>query len=83
MKQVKATYPLRLPRAAPPCFNSAEQWKEYRALATYTGHDGFTFCTDCTAEYRDKMRSESRCQYPSTVFVKTPMGSIVGQRRRK
>ena len=83
MKQVKALFPLKLPRAAPPCFDSAEQWKEYRALAVYTGHDGFTFCTDCLPEYKEKMRTEGRCQYPSTLFTKTPMGSVVGHRRRK
>lgn len=80
MYQGKATVPLRLPRKAPPCFDSQAQWDEYRRLAQYTAGDGFTYCTDCNAAHKATMQEQGRCKYPGTVFVKRT-GVIVGRRR--
>ena len=77
----KASKPLRLPRVAPACFDSQEQWGRYHVLATISGGNGFTFCEDCTPEYRDKMVAQRRCKFPGTVFTKVNE-VIVGERRK-
>ena len=70
---------LRLPKKAPACFESQEQWNQYRELAVQSARDGFTFCVDCTAEYRDKMKQANRCRYPRTEFEEVA-GVLVGRR---
>jgi len=73
-----------LPVQKPACFDSLFQWNFYRRLASYLRScrklsPRFTYCTDCTPEYRDKMRAERRCKFPGTTFTKIN-GVIVGQR---
>jgi len=65
----KTTKSLHLPRKAPPCFGSLADWQVYRRLALYSAPDGFTFCTDCTQGFKEKMQAQGRCKYPSTTFV--------------
>ena len=78
----KATAPLRLPVAAPPCFASQSDWEIYRKLANYSAGDGFKYCTDCAPEYQREMRKQGRCKFPKTAFVNTPGGSVVGRRKK-
>lgn len=80
MKLGKATAPLRLPRFAPPCFGSQEEWLVYRRLAQYTAGDGWTFCTDCTKAHKEEMQKQGRCRYPATTFAVNG-GVLVGRRR--
>lgn len=55
----------------PPCFDSAEQYREWQKLKRlsyqWQGQQGV--CFDCTPEYKEKMMCEGRCQHPETVFV--------------
>mgnify|MGYP001618056726 CR=1 FL=1 len=80
-KPFKATKPVPMPRDMPPCFASKRQWGVYKVLAQITATDGFTYCTDCTPERRDKMIAASRCKFPETVF-KRNNGVIVGRRAK-
>lgn len=80
MQQGKATKPLRLPFRAPRCFESQAQWNTYRTLAQYCAGNGFTYCTDCTQEYKDKMVAGGRCEYQGTKFKTMAQGIIVGRR---
>ena len=70
---------MNLPTKAPACFEGQRQWNEYRALAQYTAQDGWTYCTDCTAEHQARMIAEGRCAFPGTVF-KTNNGVTNGRR---
>lgn len=73
-----------LPVQAPACFVTKLQYTLYRNKAAYLRScrklsPKFTYCTDCTPEYRDKMIAEGRCRFPGTTFS-TVNGVIVGQR---
>lgn len=76
----KATIPLRLPKKAPPCYDSQRLWDLYRATANYSAGDGFTFCTDCLPSHKAAMQEQGRCKYPATTFV-VATGVIVGRRK--
>ena len=80
-KPGKATRPLHLPTKAPPCFDSQEQWNLYRPVAVYSAGDGFTYCSDCTPERRDRMIGQHRCPFPGTTFSR-PNGAIIGRRSK-
>ena len=70
----------RLPRRPPSCWIGGQsRWDEYRALAKYTARPGFTYCTDCTPEYKQEAVQLGTCQYPGTTFVKIH-GVTVGRR---
>jgi hypothetical protein len=76
-----------LPVKAPACFDTPHQWNLYRRLASYLRSarklsPKFTYCTDCTPEYRDKMCAEKRCKFPGTTF-KIVNGVTVGQRETR
>ena len=68
-RQVKATRPLKLPRKAPPCFDSQQQWGIYRVLSQISGDNQFNYCTDCLPEHKEQMCKEQRCRFPGTTFV--------------
>lgn len=67
------------PGEHPPCFDDLTQYNHWKRAAERT--DGSpppvrrdwpkepNYCRDCTAEYRNKMRNENRCLFPSTIFV--------------
>ena len=75
-----------LPFKAPACFPTQQQWDLVRNKAAYLrscrklSHK-YTYCTDCTPEYRDQMQAEGRCKFPGTTFSKTN-SIIVGSRAR-
>lgn len=64
----------------PPCFESDEQWEEWRRAARLTAGSVVRFCSDCLPSYRDAMISQGRCSHPGTVFVIEQGGAIVGIR---
>jgi hypothetical protein len=73
-----------LPHKAPPCARSQVSYNGWRKEAVYLRQIGklsatFSFCTDCTPQYRDKMVALGRCRYPGTTFAQTN-GVIVGHR---
>lgn len=78
-KPLKGGVPVSMPAKTPACFESKEQYGKYKVLAIMTASHGFTFCTDCTPEYRDEMRCAGRCKFPGTTFTKNE-GVIVGRR---
>ena len=59
---------------APACFESRDQWVTYLESAQSVRRDGrrpfegdkyrpsFNFCSDCSAEWRAQMATESRCE---------------------
>lgn len=59
---------------APACFESRDRWVTYLESAQATRREGrlpfdgdkyrptFNFCSDCSAEWRDRMATESRCK---------------------
>lgn len=63
----------------PPCFNDVTQYQHWQDAAEKL--EGApppvrkdwpkepNYCRDCTAGYRNRMRDENRCLFPSTVFV--------------
>lgn len=67
------------PGEYPPCFESLLQYTNWKKAAEKM--DGApppvrrdwpkepNYCRDCTAGYRNKMRNEGRCLFPSTIFV--------------
>jgi len=71
-----------MPRKAPACFDSQAAWGIYKVLSQLTATDGFTYCTDCTPEHRDAMKTQRRCAYPGTIFHRSN-GVIVGQRVKR
>ena len=80
-KPGKSTRPLHLPTKAPPCYDSQKQWNLYRETAVYSAGNGFTFCSDCSQERKDKMISQGRCRFHGTTFSR-PNGVIVGRRKK-
>ena len=80
-KPFKQAKPVPMPRKAPACFDSPEQYGKYKVLAQLTATDGFTYCTDCTPDHRDAMKAARRCAYPGTTFAKNN-GVIVGRRSK-
>lgn len=75
-----------LPLKTPRCFETAQQWQLIRRGCVYMRSMGklspkFTYCTDCTPEYRDQMVREERCAFPRTTFTKIN-GITVGVRKR-
>ena len=77
----KQAKPVPMPKKAPACFDSQDDYGIYKVLAQLTATDGFTFCTDCTPEYRDAMKAAGRCKYPGTTFTRNN-GVIVGRRAK-
>jgi len=77
----KAAKPVPMPKKAPACYDSQEEWGKYKVLAQLTATEGFTYCTDCTPARRDKMIAEGRCTYPGTTFKKNN-GVLVGRRAK-
>lgn len=63
--------------AAPPCFESREQWKEY--AVAYVLSKGFAmafgskskidYCKDCSRSFKKQMCDSDRCTHPETVFI--------------
>ena len=75
-----------IPKAKPTCFDTQFQWNFYRELCSYLRSarklsPRFTYCTDCTPEYRDRMITERRCKFPGTTF--TVVGGIITGDRKK
>lgn len=73
-----------LPKHPPACFRDAEQWRAYKHYADFLTRHGkerqdYTYCTDCTPEYRDAMIAEHRCAHPGTTFIRIHQ-IIVGRR---
>lgn len=44
----------------PPCFDSEEQWREYR-ISACAAKERCTICADCTHKYQAEMIKQSRC----------------------
>jgi len=80
-KPFKQPTPVKMPVKHPACFASQRQYGPYKVLAQLTATDGFTFCTDCTSEYRDQMKAQGRCKYPDTRFVLNN-GVVTGRRTK-
>ncbi len=67
------------PGEYPPCFESLLQYHNWQDAAEKV--EGApppvrrdwpkepNYCRDCTAGYRNRMRDEGRCLFPSTIFV--------------
>lgn len=75
---------LKFPPTKPPCFQSNEQWEEYKALAQSGSYhsntrETFNYCTDCTPEYQAKMKAQGKCRHPYTSFI-TMNGVVIGRR---
>jgi tRNA A37 threonylcarbamoyladenosine dehydratase len=74
---------LKFPPTKPPCFQSNEQWEEYKDLAQDSSHsntrESFNYCTDCTPQYQAKMKAQGKCRHPATSFI-TMHGALVGRR---
>ena len=85
-KAQRSRVPLRLPMRTPACFDSAAKWKQYHTLATISAEAGFTFCKDCTPEYKARMVKAGRCAFPGTQFVLLHSGTedkeVVGRRAK-
>lgn len=64
----------------PECFDSDEQWQQWRTMAQLSACATKCFCIDCLPRYRDAMVEQGRCRYPGTVFVIEQGGAIVGIR---
>lgn len=64
----------------PRCFDSDEQWAEWKNLARIANTRKVKFCVDCLPPYRDAMIRQGRCAYPATAFVVEQGGAIVGVR---
>lgn len=80
-KPLKGGVAVSMPAKAPACFDTQDQYGKYKVLAQLTAAPGFTFCTDCTPEYRDEMRAAGRCKFPGTTFGRNN-GVIVGRRAK-
>jgi hypothetical protein len=48
----------------PPCFNSKEQYAEWKSLAIKSHLKSTFICADCTPEYQVEMIKAERCQAP-------------------
>lgn len=46
----------------PHCFNSEREYEQWKALLVRSMEKGVTICDDCTKEYRQKMKEQSRCK---------------------
>ncbi|KKN76172.1 hypothetical protein LCGC14_0373670 [marine sediment metagenome] len=67
------------PGEYPPCYNNLFQYMQWQQAAQKL--EGApppvrkdwpkepNYCRDCTAGYRNRMRDEGRCLFPSTIFV--------------
>lgn len=77
----KATKPVPMPRLVPACFDSKRQWGVYKVLAQITATDRFTYCTDCTPDYRNRMNAAGRCKFPNTTFTLNG-GVLIGRRNK-
>ncbi len=52
----------------PPCFHSEREYGEWKALLVRSMEKGVTICDDCTNDYREKMKAQSRCKHEKTVL---------------
>lgn len=50
----------QLPPPYPLCFDSLEQYKEWRRVGI-TAREECSICSDCTAKYKHAMQSQGRC----------------------
>lgn len=46
----------------PACFNSSDQYREWKTLAFRSNLQSFFICTDCTPKYQAEMIAARRCQ---------------------
>ena len=46
----------------PPCFHSEREYEQWKALLVRSMEKGVTICDDCTNDYREKMKAQSRCK---------------------
>jgi hypothetical protein len=72
------------PGEYPPCFESSYQFAQWKKAAERM--EGApppvrkdwpkepNYCRDCNACFRNQMRSENRCLFPSTVFIEVGEG---------
>ena len=67
----------------PKCFNSPEDYMNWRAAARHTDPGLNQYCADCTPEYQSAMIQQYRCQYPGTTFVLDADGMVTGLRSVK
>ena len=60
-------YPIK----APICFESVQQWAEWRAfaIAGNTKQHALAHCNDCSIEYQSRMIKEKRCANPGHIFA--------------
>lgn len=80
-RSLKGGPPVQMPNKTPACFDSKEQYRKYKTLAQLTASESFTFCTDCTPEYRDEMHQQGRCKFPGTTFTRNN-GVITGRQAK-
>jgi len=72
--------------AAPPCFESQQEWQDYEVLADqarWVSHKPpkpkpANPCRDCTPKYQADMAEQGRCTHPETVFVIRHRGGLEG-----
>lgn len=62
----------------PTCFESDEQWEQWKKLANFTKLEKTKFCIDCLPQFRDEMIILGRCARPETVFVISYSGDVTG-----
>lgn len=46
----------------PICFNSEREYEQWQSLLTRSMEEGVTICDDCTNDYRQQMKAQSRCK---------------------
>jgi hypothetical protein len=75
------------PGEHPPCFESQQQWEEWRKAASAdigspppvrrNWPKEPNYCRDCCPAGRNKMRKAHRCLFPDTVFIEVGEGDEV------
>lgn len=65
-KMWDGAYPLD---GTPMCFASKADFERWADGPLSRGEN---FCTDCTKEYQDKMRTQGKCAFPHVKFEKDP-----------
>lgn len=55
----------------PKCFDTLQQWKQWRTSHLSTKESG-RICDDCTRAYERRMRDENRCEAP--IWLRTQFG---------
>lgn len=62
----------------PRCFDSPEQFKDWKDGARATGLSVLGYCADCTPAYKLKMLKQNRCGHPTVMFEMDSDGDLVG-----